>query len=709
MRIDHRPEIDGLKGIGILSVIFYHGNFTIFGKILFPGGFVGIDILFVISGYLFTSLILKEMLYTKDFSFKNFFENRARRLLPPLLFVILLSLPFAWFFLLPDDFVSFSKSIISTISFNSNLFIYYAGNAFSELNSSTKPFLHSWTLSILIQFYIIFSLVFFIILKYFRNYFLVILFIFIVINILFVQFSGNFNTTFPFFTKVSDFKFAAPSNFFNAYFLQSRLWEILVGSLLAYFNLNIREQQKIDNNNYKSLKQTLPILGLIFIFLSIIFFNDQMFHPSFYTLLPIIGVCLIVLFSHKDELLTKILSSKIFVGIGLISYSLYLWHFPVFAFARVTEFAHGDIVRKILLGIIIFLLSIFSYSLIEKPARNKDNQFKLIFFAIFTLIIINMLFNFIVIAKKGHLRKYPEIILNAYKNLDYRQIQQNDLSCHNRLGDKGFCTYNISEKNIGDIILLGDSLTHALLGNFIKKVKKTDFRLIHMSYSGNIYLPGFFKVNKKNNKIENDERHKFREKFINNSSPNSYIVILARYHYYFEKGLDMDDEENIFTFETPNKYIDISDINLNYDQRIKKLKSKFQNTLYELSKNNKIILLYPLPQPPKEILDRINSNYEKNLYDNENYFYEDKVNYDKSLYLEFHKDIIEFFDQIDSKNIYKIKTENIFCPKEKCLFYDNKFAYFFDAAHPSYKGSEMLNDIIFEKINKIEKDRKNTN
>ena len=165
----------------------------------------------------------------------------------------------------------------------------------------------------------------------------------------------------------------------------------------------------------------------------------------------------------------------------------------------------------------------------------------------------------------------------------------------------------------------------------------------------------------------------------------------------------LDPNSSVFSHEAPHKYIDIDDINLNYDQRIEKLKFKFKNTLYELSKNKKVILLYPLPQSPKKILNKINNNYIKNLYDNDNYFYEDKVNYNKNLYLEFNKDIIKFFDQINSNNIYKIETKNIFCPDEKCLFYDDKFAYFFDEVHLTYKGSEILNDIIFNKINEIEK------
>ena len=120
MKITYRPEIDGLRAIAVGAVILYHAQINIFGHQLFKGGFIGVDIFFVISGYLITSIIFKELVTTGSFSFKHFYERRIRRILPALLFVMLVSLPFAWIYLLPSSFIDFSKSILYSLGFSSN-------------------------------------------------------------------------------------------------------------------------------------------------------------------------------------------------------------------------------------------------------------------------------------------------------------------------------------------------------------------------------------------------------------------------------------------------------------------------------------------------------------------------------------------------------------------------------------------------------------
>ena len=338
MKIKYRPEIDGLRAIAVAAVILYHAQINISGHQPFNGGFIGVDIFFVISGYLITSIILKELLTTGSFSFKYFYERRIRRILPVLFFVMLASLPFAWLYLIPSSFVDFSKSILYSLGFSSNFYFHYSGQLYRALDGLFLPFLHTWSLSVEEQFYIIFPIVLFFIFKYLRQHLIHILILGFIVSLVLSEWtSKNYPST-------------------SFYFLHTRMWEILAGSSLAYFEII-----KGHRSQNKLLNFTLPLIGLLLILYSILFFNINIPHPSFYTLLPIIGVCLIIWFSHKDELITKILSTKLFVGTGLISYSLYMWHYPIFAFLKINGLVSGSLIGKLLLIPIIFLISILSY------------------------------------------------------------------------------------------------------------------------------------------------------------------------------------------------------------------------------------------------------------------------------------------------------------------------------------------------------------
>ena len=235
-------------------------------------------IFFVISGYLITSIILKELFNTGSFSIKNFYERRIRRILPALLFVIVVSTPFAYLYLLPSSFKDFSNSIIYSLGFSSNFYFHYSGQEYGAEDALLKPFLHTWSLSVEKQFYILIPLVLLITYKNLRRYLFYILVFFFIFSLLMSDWgSKNF-----------------PS--FNFYMLPTRGWELIIGSILAYFEVTIGYRGK-----YKSRYLILPIIGLFLIFHSILFFDDEMFHPSFYTISPIIGVCLIIWFSNKKN------------------------------------------------------------------------------------------------------------------------------------------------------------------------------------------------------------------------------------------------------------------------------------------------------------------------------------------------------------------------------------------------------------------------
>jgi peptidoglycan/LPS O-acetylase OafA/YrhL len=403
MKLTYRPEIDGLRAIAVGAVILYHAQITIFGHQPFKGGFIGVDIFLVISGYLITSIILKELVKTGSFSFKNFYQRRVRRILPVLLFVMLASLPFAWVFLLPTDLLDFSKSILYSLGFSSNFYFHYSGLEYGGAGLEGNPFLHTWSLSVEEQYYVLFPVVLLITFKFFKKFLIHTLILGFIISLGLADWSSrNF-----------------PSASF--YFLHTRIWEILAGSILAYFEI-----MKGSRNRIPSLNKILPFVGLVLIGHSILFFNDKIFHPSFYTLSPIIGVCLIIWFSQKDELITKILSTKLFVGIGLISYSLYLWHYPIFVFVMKFNPANFNIITKFIIGISIILLSICTFYFIEKPFRTRKIKFKKIFLVLFLKLLLITSFCSYALNLKFHpfLTKYDEEHRNFELSYNYNNFDE---------------------------------------------------------------------------------------------------------------------------------------------------------------------------------------------------------------------------------------------------------------------------------------------
>ncbi|MDC3395989.1 acyltransferase, partial [Candidatus Pelagibacter sp.] len=441
MKLTYRPEIDGLRAIAVGAVILYHAQITIFGHQPFKGGFIGVDIFFVISGYLITSIILKELVSTGSFSFKHFYERRIRRILPVLLFVMLVSLPIAWMYLLPVNLLEFSKSILYSLGFSSNFYFHYSGLEYS-VDRLRHPFLHTWSLSVEEQYYIIFPIVLLIAFKYFKKYLIHILIFGFIISLGLADWSSR----------------NYPSASF--YFLHTRMWELLAGSIIAYFEITIghRSQNKI-------LNFILPFIGLILIGHSIIFFNDEMYHPSFYTSSPIIGVCLVIWFSNKDELFTKILSTRLFVGIGLISYSLYLWHYPIFVFAAKLNISEGNIFIKLLMSVFILILSTVSYYFIEKPFRGTKIKFKKVFVILFLKLLLVLSISVYFLNLKFH----P--FQNKYSN-DQRNFELN------------YNYNNFSDKK--NVFIIGNSYADNLLNIFSNNKELVDDYYFYTAVGDNV-------------------------------------------------------------------------------------------------------------------------------------------------------------------------------------------------------------------------------
>ena len=513
-KINYRPEIDGLRAIAVVSVILYHAqifipNIPIVSKLLnnlfFKGGFIGVDIFFVISGYLITSIILKELIITGNFSFKYFYERRIRRILPGLLFFILLSFPLAWFVLLPSSFVDLAKAAIFSIGFTSNFYFYFTGFDYFTAESNTNPLLHTWALSLEEQYYIFFPVLIMISFKFFKKYLLQILIICLLISLGISEFSSR---NYP------------EANF---YLLHTRIWELIAGSLLAYLEINrgYRSKNKLFN-------QILPFIGIILIVHSILFFDKTHEHPSLITLSPIIGACLLIWFTNKNEIITKILSTKLFVGIGLISYSLYLFYLFLFTFVRLGDFVEGYLFKKILIIIIIFVISIFSYFFIEKPARNKNIQFKSIITFILLAIVLSLSVSFFVLKNNGFEKRFSFNIQGAYPgyNLDSYKYYKEAVNFEMNYD------YDNFQKNKKNVLIIGNSHGEDILRIFsYSKLTQHYYFYIpskknreHMTYQVKFFLRDLIKI--RNSDININIDGTFLKHF-NKQYRESDIIILA--------------------------------------------------------------------------------------------------------------------------------------------------------------------------------------
>ena len=199
IKLNYRPEIDSLRAFAVVAVIIYHAKINFLGNLVFPAGFLGVDIFFVISGYLISSLVFKELYQTKSFSLFNFYERRARRILPALLVVILTSIPIAWIFILPTSFIDFAKSILYSIGFSSNFYFYISGQQYGAESGLLKPLLHTWSLGVEEQFYILFPFIFIIIFKFFEKFKLLLILIIFSFSFLIANYLSKLNSSLNFY------------------------------------------------------------------------------------------------------------------------------------------------------------------------------------------------------------------------------------------------------------------------------------------------------------------------------------------------------------------------------------------------------------------------------------------------------------------------------------------------------------------------------
>ncbi len=337
----YRPDIDGLRAIAVLLVVVHHA----FPKLL-PSGFIGVDLFFVISGFLITTIIFQN-LERGSFSFLDFYTRRIKRIFPALALVLLACLVYGWFTLLPADYKLLGKHTIAGAAFVSN-FAFWNESGYFNGDSKLKPLLHLWSLGIEEQYYIVWPLIAWFAWKKQVNLLKVCL------VLLIASLLANIVTV----------KYNAVAAFFSP---ATRFWELLVGSVLAYVALHRRASQQSDKQNLRNNQAAWA--GLLLLLIGMVFIKPERRFPGFWALLPTLAAYLIIYAGPQAWFNRKVLSNKLLVWFGLISFPLYLWHWPLLVFAKLSA-NQAPSMELILLAVAMsIVLAWLTYRFVERPIR----------------------------------------------------------------------------------------------------------------------------------------------------------------------------------------------------------------------------------------------------------------------------------------------------------------------------------------------------
>ena len=338
--IAYRPDIDGLRAVAVMMVILFH-----LGLGPITGGYIGVDVFFVISGYLITSIILKDIEHGQ-FSVARFYERRIKRILPALGVVIASCIVAAYFLLFPEAFDNFGFSIFSMALFGTN-FMFWKESGYFAPESDLVPLLHTWSLSVEEQFYIVFPLFLILIYRYRKSWAAPLSFAGLVLSFLFCWWGGAHDKVATIF-----------------YLLPPRAWELFTGSMLAFGVLPVVRNRWLANG--------LGFLGFGFIVYAGLTLNDDTIFPGFAALWPVVGAALIIYSALKQKtLVSELLGLKPVVFVGKISYSLYLWHWPLIVFYNHASFSPLSLAGKLVILASSFVLAYLSWRFVEQPVRFK--------------------------------------------------------------------------------------------------------------------------------------------------------------------------------------------------------------------------------------------------------------------------------------------------------------------------------------------------
>ncbi len=655
--MNYRKDIDGLRAIAVLAVIFYHAKFA-----FMPGGYIGVDVFFVISGFLITGIIYKEI-KNDSFSFLNFYYRRIRRIFPALFVVCMATIPFALWLLTQDELKQFSMSLIGTAGSFSNI-IFWLEAGYFDTASDYKPLLHTWSLGIEEQFYFVFPAILLSLYAFKKHSIKILIGIILLFSLIFSEYLSRY---YP------------DANF---YLLPTRIWELMAGALVAIY--------LIDNPNLSlSLlsKNIISIICFILIILSLCIFTDSVRFPSFYAIIPITSTAILIAVGSNETIITRLLSINILSIIGLSSYSIYLWHQPVLVFMRhFTGQAELTFIITIYCILLSLLLGFLSYRFIETPFRNKNF---LSIIQVYWAGILSMVFLLLIgISLLIYANNYYGYNNPAIKKInDYSvNLQENYRNCKNSI--HSFC--QIGDNNIlPNILMWGDSHGGSIAVGMDKILNQNNLSAYLLTLGGcpplidkSRLIDGVADL-KCMNKIKD-----FKENFTKIENQIDTVILSMRW----SRHLNPSDFDNLEGgVEKLGAKVQIYDIN---DETKKTLSAKdvakaIEETVTFFQNNRmKVVIVYPIPEMgwhiPKKLIGQIRN---KQIPDA-------SINY--SIFTKYNAYPYEVLDSL--KNVLRVYPENILCnsylPNRCAAITHEGIPLYFDDDHPSPYAAEKISKEI---------------
>lgn len=667
----YRPDIDGLRAIAILAVIFFHAGFSVF-----PGGFVGVDIFFVISGYLITRIIVSEK-EAGIFSFTRFYERRIRRIIPALLGVLLGVLVLGYFMFSPLDYRSAALASFAALLFLGNVTSYQQTNYF-ESAAELNPTLHLWSLGIEEQYYLIAPLLLLFLLARRKIFTYSALAIAVSFSIYWGENLLNINSRAAF------------------YFLPSRFWELLIGAMAGMATLDQFVSPRLNAISESKWGSLVRFCGLSLILFPIFFYSRQTDFPGISAIPPTFGIALLLVFNSRNGLVYRILTKRPLIWVGLISYSAYLWHQPIFAFYRYQSINEITVWEKGALTIATLAAAYLSYRFIETPYRHKRNlSFSRVKFHLgISALAIAAACVYVYLSKGVPQRfdgKYSQALLP-------HKIREGDLCDFKSIpGVENIesCTFGADNGN-RTIYLFGDSHASVLIGGLNNEFKKAHITGHRVKINGCAhFIPGMIAGEPSSARVNQaiDCKRSFDNllKYMSETRADA-IIVNVRWASRFspipgritsfafdngQGGVELKPEKPSFALDGNNNWVQI-------ESAKHAALSEFITKL--ASASPALFVVYPTPEPGWDLPKYNFSHYLKSG----NIPKDITVSY--AIFNKRQSFVKDVFDGIDHPSIIRISPERHMCEPDNGLCYLQKghAAYFYDTNHLSFVGAEPL-------------------